>query len=1024
MKKLLFVMFFLSISGMLWSQEKQITGTVKDTDGMPLPGATIVVQGTTNGTQTDFDGNYTIKVAEGSVLSFSYIGFASQSITVGSSSTINITLEEDSAQLDEVVVVGYGTQKAVNLTGSVETVKAEEITRQPVIQTSQALAGLVPGLTAVQGSGQPGNDGATLRIRGLGTIGSGDNNNPLVLVDGIPDDINGLDPSDIKSISVLKDASASAIYGSRAANGVILITTNRGRDGVLQATYNTYVGVQGQTQNLNFANASEYLQAFNDADPAGVPQETLDAYREGVGLGTEALPDTDWLDLLFSEQGLQQYHNFSVRGGSEKARLAASISYTNQEGNIPNFDFERFTGRFNTDLKFSEKFDVAFDINFRRDVNTQPASLQDVIRQANRLSPTFIAINDNGTWGEGFSGGNPVALVNTGSEDERIVNYFRGVLKATYRPIEELSLTATYAPQYTGISRNDFNRPWVWQSSSNADPVQLGLSSVAQEKQERFIDNFNFIVNYSKDFGDHSVSGLVGYEFIKDQSETFGAARGGFVIPDFRTLNNGDADTATNFGRATVSGLESVFGRVNYAYKGKYLLEANVRRDASSRFAPGFRSATFPSVSLGWRVTEEDFFPEDSFVSNLKFRSSWGQLGNQFIFANLTENGVNIQDYFGNPLSVPINFIFQSQFGVGNANPVLGGAATVGGAQPNLANSELEWEVSETFNVGVDAAFFDNRLTFTGEYYVRTTKDILLGVTLQPSTGFASVPPQNAGEVQNKGWDFSIGWQGAIGDNFTYGINANYFFFENEVTDLGGLDELPPADTITRVGESIGAIFGFREEGLYQESDFDADGNLNAGLPVPSFGDFQAGDIRFADISGPDGVPDGIINNDDRTIIGNSIDTSNWGVDVFAKYKSFDVSVSVIGAGGRDVFLRDDIGWSFFNAGKIQRWQLDYWTPTNTDASLPRPTALSSHHNFRVTETWVHDASYVRVRNITLGYELPDLNGTSVRLFVSGQNLFTFDKLPEGIDPLVPNFNTGNFFPIAKVYTAGLNVRF
>ncbi|AUP79720.1 SusC/RagA family TonB-linked outer membrane protein [Flavivirga eckloniae] len=1006
-----------------WAQQKTVTGIVTDEQGVPLPGTNILEAGTSNGVQADFDGNYSITVNDDATLVFSFVGMLTQRIPLNGRTKIDVTLIEDAARLNEVVVVGYGTQRKVNLTGSVETINASEIARQPVLQTSQALAGLVPGLSATQSSGQPGGDGATIRIRGLGTIGSGANNNPLILVDGIPDDINGIDPSDIKSISVLKDASAAAIYGSRASNGVILITTNRGKEGILKTTYNTYFGVQGQTQNFEFANALEYMQAFNDADPGAFPDSVLDQYRAGVGLGTEALPDTDWLDLLFSEPGFQHYHNLSVRGGSEKAKIAASVSYMNQEGNIPNFDFERVSGRFNTDLKLGNKIDISFDLNFRREVNNQPANLQNVTRQANRLQPLFIAINDDGSWGEGFSGGNSIALVNSGSQDERITNYFRGVIKATYRPIEDLSISATYSPQYTSINRDDFNRPWVWKSSSTAEPVQLGLSSVAKETQERFADNFNIVINYSKDFGDHSLSGLVGYEFLKTQSETWGASRGGFILPDFRTLDNGDADTSQNYGRATLSGLESVFGRVNYSYKGKYLFEANVRRDASSRFSDGFRAATFPSLSVGWRISDEDFFPEDSFVSSLKLRTSWGQLGNQFIFENRQFNGATILDYFGNPLAFPRNFIYQSQFGVGNANPVLGGVPTVGGAQPNLANSELQWERSETYNIGVDASLFSKRLTFTGEYYVRTTKDILLGVTLQPSTGFASVPPQNAGEVQNKGWDFSIGWQDSIGDHFTYGFNANYSVVDNKVTDLGGLNELPPGDRIIRVGESINSIFGFKEDGLYQESDFTG-GDLNSGLPVPAFGAIQPGDIKYVDLNN-----DGIINNDDRTVIGSDIDTNNWGFDVFANYKGFDLFVSVLGVSGRDVYLSQDAGWSFFNAGKIQKWQLDYWTPTNTDASLPRPTALSAHHNWRVNETWTHDASYVRVRNITLGYKLPQdlikkLNVNNIRIYISGQNLFTFDKMPDGIDPLIPNFNTGDFYPVSKVYTAGLNIGF
>jgi TonB-linked SusC/RagA family outer membrane protein len=1011
-KNYVFSLFFLCFSLFAWAQEKTVNGTITDSQGVPMSGASVIETGTTNGAQADFDGNYTITVNQGTTLTVSFIGMITQTVSVGNKTTINVALIEDAAQLDEVVIVGYGSQKKVNLTGSVETVKASEISRQPVMQTSQALAGLVPGLSATQNSGQPGGDGATIRIRGIGTLGSGAKNNPLILVDGIPDDINGIDPSDINSISVLKDASAAAIYGSRAANGVILITTNRGKAGVLSTTYNTYIGVQGQTQNLDFLNSLEYMEAFNDAEPGSFPDSILDEYRAGVGLGTEALPDTDWVDQLFSESGFQQYHNISVRGGSEKAKISASVSYMSQEGNIANFKFDRVNGRFNTDLKLSKKFDIAFDLNFRRETRNQPSELNNITRSAYRLQPLFNAYNDDGSWGEGFSGGNPVALVNSGSQDERITNYFRGVIKATYHPIENMSIAVTYAPQYSDVDRDDFNRGWSWKSSSSATPTSTGLASVAKETSTTFTDNFNIVANYSKDLGDHSLSGLIGYEFQKFKSEDWTASRAGFVLPEFRTLNNGDADTQLNTGTATTNGLESVFGRVNYAYKGKYLFEANVRRDASSRFGKGYRSATFPSFSVGWRISEEAFFPENTSISSLKLRSSWGQLGNQFIF-----------DTDGNP----VNFAYASLFGLGNANPVLGNSPIIGGAQTVLANSILQWETGETSNIAVDASLFDNRLTFTGEYYVRTTKDILLNVTIPTSSGFEA-PTQNAGEVQNKGWDFALGWQDNIGDNFKYGFNANYSTFKNEITNLGGLDQLPPGNTINRVGESIGSLYGLKVEGLYQETDFTG-GTLNAGLPVPAFGAIQAGDIKYADISGPDGIPDGAITNEDRTIIGSSIDTKNWGFDVFAEYKGFDLSVSVLGVSGRDVYLQGDAGWSFYNAGKIQRWQTDYWTPENTDASLPRLTALSAHHNWRVNETWTHDASYVRIRNITLGYKLPKkvidkLKINKLRIYISGQNLVTFDNMPDGIDPLIPNFSSGAFYPVSKVYTAGLSVGF
>lgn len=1015
MKRLkLLMMIFLSCSSLLWAQEKTVSGSVTDSQNVPLPGVNVVEVGTTNGTQTDFDGNYSLSVNTGSSLQFSYIGMVSQTIAIEGKSTINLQMEEDASQLDEVVVVGYGTQKAVNLTGSVETVKAEEIARQPVAQASQALAGLVPGLTATQSSGQPGEDGAAIRIRGIGTLGSGAKNNPLILVDGIPDDINGLDPSDIESISVLKDASASAIYGSRAANGVILITTKRGKEGKLTTSINTYVGVQSIAQNLKFLDALGYMEAFNSAEPGAFPEETLQAYRNGNGVGTEALPDTDWVDLLFSSAAIQQYHSLSVRGGSEKLKAATSISFTDQDGNVPNFNFKRYNGRFNIDYKLSEKLDLAFDLNFRREIKSQPAGLSLLTRSAYRLQPLFIAINDDGTYGSGFNGSNPVALANSTALDQTTNNYVRALVKATYRPFNNFSISATYAPQYLDTDQDDYRAKYTYYDGSGAPPqVTVGEgsseSSVYKETFTSFQDNFNAVANWDKDFGDHSLSLLAGYEFLKFKSEVWSASRRGFVLDEYRGLDNGLPDTQLNSGSSTLNGLESLFGRFNYAYKNKYLLEANVRKDASSRFAKGYRSATFPSFSLGWVVSEEGFLSNSETLNFLKFRASWGQLGNQFISS-------------GN------NFPYTSLFGLGNANATIGGVPVVGGAQLVLANSQLRWETGETQNIGVDAKFFGSKLSFTGEYYVRKTKDILLGVTIPTSVGLEA-PVQNAGEVWNTGYDLSLGWNDNIGENFRYGFNFNYSDFDNEIKNLGGLTQLPPGNTINRVGSEIGAIYGLKVEGLYQESDFDTNGNLNSGLPVPGFGAIQAGDIKYADISGPDGVPDGQLTNDDRTIIGSDIANKNWGLELFAEYRGIDLSVSFLGSGGRDLVLEGDAGWAFYNAGKIQEWQADYWTPTNTTAAYPRLHPSSAHPNWRVNETWMHDASYTRLRNVTLGYQLPrnlvdSINITNARVYISGQNLATWDNMPEGIDPLTPQFSTGAFYPVTKIFTMGLNVTF
>lgn len=1007
MKKIYLLLFCLLSSSLLFSQQKTVSGTVTDEEGVGLSGVTILVKGTQIGTLSDDAGKFSIDVPQGqNTLVVSFTTFETQEIDVSSRSTVSVSLQ--SATLEEVVVVGYAVQQKVNVTGSVEVVEASEITRQPVFQTSQALAGLVPGLTAVQSSGQPGSDGATLRIRGIGTLGNGNKNNPLILIDGIPDDINGIDPSDIKSVSVLKDASAAAIYGSRAANGVILITTHRGAAGTIKTTYNNYFGIQRIAQNLKFMDAVGFMEAFNSAEPGAFSQEDIDDYKSGVDVGTDKRPDTDWVDLLFSDNGFQQYHNVSVRGGTENAKIAASVSFMDQAGNIPNFDFDRYNGRFNTDLKVSKTLDLAFDLNFRREIQNAPADLSALTRQAYRIQPLFQAINDDGSWGPGWNGGNPIANINAGGRRQRTTNYFRGLLKATYTPIKDFSIAVTYAPQYLDRDRDNYNATWEWKINSNAPPEPLILNqrSLYRETFTSFQHNFNAIARYSKDFGNHSISALAGYEFLRFDSEIWSASRNSFVLQEFTQLNNGDANTQLNGGSATLNGLESVFGRINYVFDNKYLFEANVRRDASSRFAPDYRTAIFPSFSVGWRISQEDFFPTGNFLTDLKLRASWGQLGNQFIF-----------DGSGNP----VNFAYTSLFGVGNANPIIGGIPIVGGAQTVLANSALQWETGETSNVAVDGSLLNGRLTFTAEYYVRTTKDILLGVTIPTSVGFEP-PVQNAGEVQNRGYDLSLGWKDNIGD-FKYGFNANFADFVNEITDLGGLDELPPGNTINRLGESVGAIFGLEVLGLYQESDF-SNGSLNEGLPTSGFGPVQPGDLKYADLN-----EDGILNNDDRTIIGSNISTKNWGFDVFAEYKGFDLTASLLGVGGRDVTLLNDAAYPFFNAGKIQEWHADYWTPQNTDASLPRLTPGSSHANWRTNETWTFDASYIRLRNVTLGYAIPQsvlqrIGIGSLRIFVSGQNLLTFDNMPDGIDPLIPNFNGGSFYPVTTVYTSGLSVTF
>ncbi len=1013
MKKLyLLVLCMLATTG-LYAQNRVVSGLVKSETNEGLPGVNVLAKGSTNGTITDVNGNFSINLApDQNVLIFSYVGYLSEELDVTNQSQVTIQLVQDLETLQEVVVVGYGTQKKINLTGSVEAIEGQEIARQPVFQTSQALAGLAPGLVATQSSGQPGSDGASLRIRGITTLGSASKRDPLILVDGIPDNLDGVDANDIESISILKDAAAAAIYGSRGANGVIIITTKRGKTGDLKLTYNNYFGTQRITQNLEFLDGLGYIQNLNKANPGTYDDAFISNYT--ATRGSDASPDTDWVDEVFSEDGFQQYHRLAISGGSEKAQVSASISYMDQDGNIPNFNFKRYNGRINTDLKINNKFDISFDLNFRRSLQTDPtAGLNEITRQAYRIPPLFTAINENGSWGPGWNGQNPVAGALAGGLRERQFNYFRGVLKANLRPVEGLVLSLTYSPQYNDNETRAFRAQYDWEDLSQSGTFP-NENSFSQSNGRSFQDNFNAIATYSKSFSDHTLGATLGYEFLKLNSNSFSASRRNFVLQEFQQLSRGDADTQLNSGGATLNGLESVFGRINYSFKNKYLAEANLRRDASSRFAPENRTSVFPSFSVGWRIAEEPFLSSSSFIADLKLRASWGELGNQ----NITDANNN-----------PINFAYVSLFGLGTSNPIIGGAPITGGAQTILANRAIQWESTTTANIGVDAAFLDNRLALTAEYYVRTTNDILIQAnTVPPSVGL-SAPVQNVGSVENKGWDLALDWQDDINE-FSYGVKFNISNFKNTVTDLGELDELPPGGQITRVGESIGSIFGYQAVGFFQSQD-EID---NA--PVQQFGGVQPGDIRYADQltvdTNGDGVPDeadGIINGDDRVIIGNSLPRLNYGLDLFAQYKGFDLSVSLFGVGKRDIILQGDVAYAFFNAGKIQAWQADSWTPENTDASYPRLTPGSAHNNWRTSSQWLFDASYLRLRNVTLGYTLPNilldkLSIKDLRIFISGQNLITFDNLPDGIDPTVPNFTSGGFYPVTSVYTAGLSVSF
>lgn len=1012
MKKLLqglLVLFLMGNFNHAISQTSSVTGSVYDENNQALPGASILVKGTTTGTVSDIDGRYGLNVPDGNqVLVVSFLGYITQEIDVNGRNSIDVSLVSDMSDLGEVVVVGYGTQAKMNVTGSVESIGGEEIARQPLMQTSQALMGKMAGVTVLQNSSQPGSDAASIRIRGIGTLGNSD---PLVLIDGVPGNMNGLDPRDIADMSVLKDAAAAAIYGSRAANGVVLITTKRGTSGELKVNYNGYVGWQALTDNPQYPGGDEYMRLYNLArvnigqSPA-FSEDFINDWQANHLSDPDQYPNTDWIKEIFTENGFQQHHSISLSGGNERIKAMGSLSFMDQNGNINNFNYKRYNARVNTDLILSEKLDFNFDINIRRGIQKQPpAGLSEIARNSFRIAPIYAARFSDGTWGPGWNGQNPVAMVNDGGINQAQQNYARAIIRANYKPIPELKLSFMYSPEYTDDFDKNFTKQYEFYDYGTTDfRLWPGRNQLTQRNGRSLNNNLNLVGTYEKTFGDHFLRALAGYELITYRNDWFNAFRDNFALQNYPELGAGARDNMQNDGSASEWGLQSFFARVNYDFKGRYLFEANIRQDGSSRFAEENRYGTFPAFSAGWRVSEESFFGDIAFITELKLRASWGQLGNQ-----------NIGTYpFASTVALGQDFLF-------------GGSPASGAAQLALANRNITWETTETTNVGIDFGMSNNRLTVSAEYYIRNTSGILLQLPI-PATIGLNEPYQNAGKVQNRGWDMNLGWRDAIND-FSYGINFNISDVHNEVIDLMGAGPIISGNSIRQEGHPIDAIFGYKSAGLFQSQEEIDNAPRQFGVIAP-------GDIRYVnqltidtDGDGISDAADDVINADDRVIIGNPFPRLIYGMNINANFKGFDLSILLQGIGKRDIFLQGDAVWAFQNAGKIQNWHLDYWTPENPNATYPRLVATTSHNNFQTTDYWVFDAAYLRMRNLTVGYTFPaaitdNLSIDRLRLYFSGQNLFTVDNMPQGWDPEIPNGTAGNLYPITAVFTLGVDLTF
>lgn len=988
-------------------------GLVKDATGDSVIGASVVVKGTTNGTITDFDGNFSLDgIKKGDVIVISYVGYQTQEIK-WNGSPLNVILKEDSKTLSEVVVVGYGTQKKANLSGSVAMVDSKELENRPIQNVSSGLQGLMPGVAITGTNGAPGQDAGKIRVRGIGTLNEA---GPYILVDGIETGtLSAVDPNDIESISVLKDAASAAIYGSKAANGVVLITTKRGKTGQTKISYSGYLSFQNATNMIERMGSYEYASLLNQAlEAEGMSKRFNDTELQKFKDGNDPLyPDTDWYDLAY-KTGVQHRHNVNINGGSENVKYMASLGYLNQTGILPNAGREQFNARTNLDMKINKRLSARMNLSFIKNDYSDASSAyyggssDQIIRQLNLIAPWIVARYDDGTWGT-ISDGSPIAWLDSGMKVNRDNYNFSGMAAVDYEIFDGLKLTLQGAYVNNLQNYNYFQKYIKYNENKESDPSQL---------DERFYKwdrtNYDALLNYNKNFGKHNIKGLLGWHTEKYNYKYQKAVRKKFPNNELTDMNAGDASTQSNEGYTAELAMISWFARINYDFAGKYLLEANIRADASSRFAEGHRWGYFPSFSGAWRISEEAFMEsaKDSWLSGLKIRASWGQLGNQDALS-----GSN-NDYY--PALNTYNLDSKYAFG---------GSLNSGYYQRKYRLETISWEKASTWGVGVDFTLF-NKLNGSLDYYNRKTTGIIMDVTV-PKEFALDAYKDNVGSMRNSGIEINLSYNTKIGQ-VDFGIAGNFSYNKNEILDLGGgdpnkyLDATDGYSQRNKVGEAMNSYYIYRADGFFNSQE-EADA-YTAKYGNPFGKTFKAGDLRYVDTN-----KDGKLTADDREYCGSSDPKIIYGFNINAGWKGIDLSLMFNGAAGvKRLFDGYEVYGNFSGdaAHPATIWR-DAWTPDNHDASMPRifyDTNSASSSRSVQSDFWLQDTSYLRLKNLQLGYTLPKgwLNSVGVeniRIYYSVENLLTFDKMKINIDPESTSQRLSSY-PLLRTHAFGVNVTF
>ena len=1011
-----FLFLILALFGLMLQATAQttVTGIVKDSSGEAIIGASVIVTGTTNGTVTDFDGNFTLKANQGDELTISYIGYVNQTVKVSGSGLFTIILKEDNEILEEVVVVGYGTQKKANLTGSVSSVDSKDVGNRALTSLAMGMQGKMAGVQIKNTTGRPGVDDSenSIRIRGTGTF---NNASPMIIVDGMESTMYQLDPNDIESISVLKDAASAAIYGSKAANGVIVITTKRGKAGKAQINYSATFGWSKPTRLAKYVNSAEYAELTNEAranegyDPLYTAQD-IELFRNGTD--PYGHPNTDWYDLMYQGSGFQMTHNVNMSGGTEDVRYMVSAGYTDLNGIIKNFSNDRYNIRMNLDANLTKRLEASFSMAYTREDVVKPTGPDNHNQDyffylLTKLSPMVPCYLENGDYGY-IGDGNPIAWLDSGSTADQIRNNLQLVGSLKYNILPELSFKVmTSYKAYSGET-HDMHKAVRY----NQNYIHGSVDKLTENLYSDFRISNDFLLEYTKTLQDvHHLHALAGYHTEYYRDHYIDAYREDLANSNLYELDAAGTKNQSSAGSRHELSMLSWFGRVNYDYLGRYLFEANLRYDGTSRFASGHRWGAFPSVSAGWRFSDEKFWrPLANVVDNAKLRISWGQLGNQ-----------DIAGYYPtvSMLTLGQNYAFN-------------GSISPGAVTKKAVNKDLKWETTTTWGIGLDMTFF-NQLNVILDYYNKTTDGILMPVNT-PVTFALEDFYDNVGKVRNSGFELSLNYHGRIG-KVNYQVGGNFAYNKNTILKMSDGGDQYVSDSngavyaIMREGEPMNSFFGYKTDGFFQsQAEIDAaypNGYTQFGGRSP-----KPGDLKYVDING-----DGKLDANDRTVLGSWSPSYTFGFHLGADWKGFDLMASFQGAAGVNGYVtREGVGYVNGDASKPSTLWLDHWTPANTNAKMPRLIQGMEGWSMPTTTSdfWMQDASYLRLKTLQIGYTLPKsllnkMGISNVRIFYTGENLFTITSFMEGYDPEAPVTDDnmkGNYYPQIKSHSVGLNVTF